>query len=92
MGAPSGSDIIVCAELAIFREIQKEDLKKIVYIAPNEHLLQIRYENWKERLGAKVGLSVEKLTGVLQTDIKILASADLIISTPDKWDVISRKW
>ena len=36
VGAPTGSNIINCAELAIFREIQKETFEKIVYICPSE--------------------------------------------------------
>ncbi|CDW82626.1 u5 small nuclear ribonucleoprotein 200 kda helicase [Stylonychia lemnae] len=92
IGAPSGSQIIVCAELAIFREIQKEDFKKIVYIAPNEQLCQIRYDSWKERLGTQIGLQIDKLSGTLQQDIQVLNQADIIISTPDKWDFLSRKW
>jgi pre-mRNA-splicing helicase BRR2 len=43
IGAPTGSGNIICAELAIFREIQKDDFDKIVYIAPIESLCKIRY-------------------------------------------------
>lgn len=50
IGAPSGSGLITCAELAIFREIQSENFDKIVYISPIESLCKLRCKEWKERL------------------------------------------
>ena len=44
IGAPAGSGLMNCAELAIFREIQKEDFGKIVYIAPIESVCKLRYK------------------------------------------------
>jgi replicative superfamily II helicase len=39
IGAPSGSNLKLCSELAVFREIQDtERSDKIVYIAPNDDL------------------------------------------------------
>lgn len=32
------------------------------------------------------------LTGVLQQDLNLMNKADIIVSTPEKWDFISRKW
>ena len=32
------------------------------------------------------------LTGETGTDLKLLAKGNVIISTPDKWDVLSRRW
>ena len=50
IGAPSGSGLITCAELAIFREIQSENFDKVVYISPIESLCKLRCKEWKERL------------------------------------------
>jgi len=67
IGAPESSGKITCAEMAILREIQKEeDMGKIVYIGPVESLCQNRYEDWKERLEGHFGLTVVRLTGNFQ--------------------------
>jgi pre-mRNA-splicing helicase BRR2 len=50
LGAPSGSNLLVCAELAMFRELQSEDGGKILYIAPNEFLCKSVFAQWKRRL------------------------------------------
>lgn len=92
VGAPTGSNILQCAELAIFREIQQEHFDKIVYISPVESIAKLRTKDWKERLGEKIGLQVDMLTGNLQQDLQIMAKADVIVSTVDKWDMMSRKW
>lgn len=37
-------------------------------------------------------IKVVILTGETGTDLKLLAKGNLIISTPEKWDVLSRRW
>ena len=32
------------------------------------------------------------LTGETSTDLKLLGKGDIIVSTPDKWDILSRRW
>ena len=32
------------------------------------------------------------LTGETATDLKLLAKGNIIVATPDKWDVLSRRW
>lgn len=56
IGAPSGSGLLTCAELAIFRELQSEDGGKILYIAPNNLLCDSVYANWQKRLSKELGL------------------------------------
>jgi pre-mRNA-splicing helicase BRR2 len=65
IGAPTGSSIVLCAELAIFREIQSETFDKIVYLCPVESLSKLRCSLWKQTLGKNIGLDVEILTGNL---------------------------
>ena len=53
IGAPSGSGLLTCAELAIFNELnglQEDDDVKILYIAPNTLLCENVYANWQKRL------------------------------------------
>ena len=61
LGAPSGSNLLVCAELAMFRELQSEDGGKILYIAPNELLCKSVFANWKRRLQHELGLNITML-------------------------------
>ena len=56
-------------------------------------LAKERIIDWKKRLG--LGLlqkSVLELTGDVTPDIKALQKADVLITTPEKWDGISRNW
>ena len=39
-----------------------------------------------------LGKNVVMLTGETSADLKLLAKGNIIISTPDKWDVLSRRW
>jgi len=32
------------------------------------------------------------LTGETSTDLKLLGKGNIIISTPEKWDILSRRW
>lgn len=92
LGAPTGSGKTIAAELAIFRVFNKSERKKIVYIAPLKALVRERMSDWKIRLEQKLGKKVVELTGDVTPDMKIVAEADVIISTPEKWDGISRSW
>ena len=98
LGVPSGgSERRGLAELAILREVQKENFGKIVYISPKSELCSEIYSNWNKRLGEDgLGLNLEllsdNLSGQISTELAALSRADLIICTAEKWDIISRKW
>ncbi|KRX42392.1 U5 small nuclear ribonucleoprotein helicase [Trichinella nativa] len=92
VGAPHGSGKTICAELAILQLFKKNPNGKCVYIAPLEPLCDIVYEKWELKFGKKMGKSVVILTGETAVDLKLLAKGQVIISTPEKWDVLSRRW
>jgi activating signal cointegrator complex subunit 3 len=92
LGAPTGSGKTITAELAIFRVFNKYPNKKVVYIAPLKALVRERMTDWKYRLEQKLGKKVVELTGDVAPDMKIVAESDLIVTTPEKWDGISRSW
>ena len=48
----ASSDLTLCAELAILREIQQETFEKIVYIAPDDGLCKIKLNHWRERFSS----------------------------------------
>ena len=64
----------------------------VVYIAPMKALARERMKDWRVRLGEKLKLSVVELTGDVTPDISVLKKADVIITTPEKWDGITRGW
>ncbi|KRZ08826.1 U5 small nuclear ribonucleoprotein helicase [Trichinella pseudospiralis] len=92
VGAPHGSGKTICAELAILQLFKKNPNGKCVYIAPLEPLCDIVYEKWELKFGKKMGKCVVILTGETAVDLKLLAKGQVIISTPEKWDVLSRRW
>lgn len=92
LGAPTGSGKTVAAELAIFRVFNKYPTSKAVYIAPLKALVRERMDDWKIRIEEKLGKKVIELTGDVTPDMKSIAKADLIVTTPEKWDGVSRSW
>ncbi|EDO46714.1 predicted protein [Nematostella vectensis] len=92
LGAPTGSGKTIIAELAIFRLFDKYPGAKAVYIAPLKALVRERMDDWKVRFGRKLGKRVIELTGDVTPDSRSISQADLIVTTPEKWDGISRSW
>ena len=64
-----------------------------VYIAPLKSLARERLKEWQLRLGsAPLKWKVLELSGDTRHDQKALSSADVLVCTPEKWDLISRGW
>ncbi|GJV19495.1 DExH-box ATP-dependent RNA helicase DExH12-like protein [Tanacetum coccineum] len=94
VAAPTGSGKTVCAEFSVLRNHQKggESVMRAVYIAPVEAIAKERYSEWKKKFGDGLGLEVSMLTGETAADLKLLEKSQIIISTPDRWDALSRRW
>ena len=96
VGAPTGSGKTALAELAILRVFNKNreftEPKKIVYIAPMKALSKERIQDWQNRLGEKLNKKVIELTGDFTPDAESVNRADVVVTTPEKWDGISRNW
>ncbi|KAI9845853.1 MAG: DEIH-box ATPase [Sclerophora amabilis] len=98
--APTGSGKTNVAVLAILREIGKHrnpetgeiylDDFKIVYVAPLKALVQEQVGNFSKRL-EPYGIKVSELTGDRQLTKQQIADTQIIVTTPEKWDVITRK-
>lgn len=98
--APTGSGKTNVAFLAMLREIGKHrnpetgeidlDAFKIVSIAPLKALVQEQVGNFGKRL-APYGIKVNELTGDRQLTKQQIAETQVIVTTPEKWDVITRK-
>lgn len=92
LGAPTGSGKTIAAEIAMFRVFKRYPDKKVVYIAPLKALVRERVNDWKVRLQERLGKRVVELTGDVSPDIKMIIDAHVIVTTPEKWDGISRSW
>jgi ATP-dependent DNA helicase HFM1/MER3 len=70
--------------------------RKILYVAPSKALCEERYEDWSSRLKAmNIGVEVALITGDAAdpgSSFSDLTSAHLVISTPEKWDSMTRRW
>ena len=64
-----------------------------VYIAPLKSLARERLTEWQARLGsAPLNWSVLELSGDTHHDQRALQRADVLVCTPEKYDLLSRGW
>jgi pre-mRNA-splicing helicase BRR2 len=89
--APTSTGKTICAEFTILREFSKERQGRIVYVAPMQALATERLADWSYKF-KPIGKSVAELTGEPIEDLRILQKNDIVIATPDKWDMLSRRW
>ncbi|KAF4875021.1 putative helicase mug81 [Colletotrichum siamense] len=92
LGSPTGSGKTVAAELAMWWAFKERPGSKVVYIAPMKALVRERVKDWGARLARPLGLKLVELTGDNTPDTRTIKDADVIITTPEKWDGISRSW
>ncbi|KAL8302253.1 hypothetical protein RB597_002553 [Gaeumannomyces tritici] len=92
LGSPTGSGKTVAAELAMWWAFRERPGSKVVYIAPMKALVRERVRDWGARLARPMGLKLVELTGDNTPDTRTIKDADVIITTPEKWDGISRSW
>ncbi|OAX40546.1 Sec63-domain-containing protein [Rhizopogon vinicolor AM-OR11-026] len=98
--APTGAGKTNVAMLTILNEMSKYrdeatgefalDDFKIVYIAPMKALVQEMVGNFNARLNV-FGIKVGELTGDSQMTKQQISETQIIVTTPEKWDVITRK-
>ncbi|CAL4929780.1 unnamed protein product [Urochloa decumbens] len=92
LGAPTGSGKTISAELAMLHLFNTQPDMKVVYIAPLKAIVRERMNDWRKRLVTQLGKKMVEMTGDFTPDLMALLAADIIISTPEKWDGISRSW
>ncbi|KAJ2616612.1 Pre-mRNA splicing [Coemansia sp. RSA 1365] len=98
--APTGAGKTNCAALTMLRTIGQfrdaetgridVDRFKMVYIAPMKALVAEMAGSFGRRL-EPLGLKVAELTGDSQLTKQQISETQLIVTTPEKWDVITRK-
>lgn len=96
--APTGAGKTDVAMLAVLRCILdhtaagaiRRDAFKVVYVAPMKALAAEVADKFGRRLG-RLGLVVREYTGDMQLTRAEVHAAQMIVTTPEKWDVITRK-
>jgi ATP-dependent DNA helicase HFM1/MER3 len=94
VSAPTGSGKTVLLELAICQLIANNQHVqcKIIYMAPTKSLCAERRADWQKKFN-HLGLQCAELTGdTEQSQLRHIQSASIIITTPEKWDSVTRKW
>lgn len=99
--APTGAGKTNVAMLTILHEVMKArdpetgeiDLNsfKIVYVAPMKALVQEVVLNLSARLTSAYGIEVRELSGDQNLSREQLFSTQIIVTTPEKWDIVTRK-
>ena len=92
VGSPTGSGKTVVAELAMWHAFREYPHSKIVYIAPMKALVRERVDDWNQRICKHTSHKIVELTGDSLPDAKDIHEADIIVTTPEKFDGISRNW
>eukprot|EP01083_Nonionella_stella_P140495 430948_1 len=97
--APTGAGKTVVAQLCMLREIGLNRNKdgsinldgfKIVYVAPMKSLVREMVNNFSKRFKA-YGVNVKELSGDQQLSQQQIQETQIIVTTPEKWDIITRK-
>jgi activating signal cointegrator complex subunit 3 len=89
----TGSGKTLVAELAILRLKSIRPKSICVYIAPLKALAGERVKDWKKRFGSHpLNWNILELSGDTHHDQNTLERADILVCTPEKWDLVSRGW
>ncbi|XP_021732462.1 DExH-box ATP-dependent RNA helicase DExH17-like [Chenopodium quinoa] len=101
VSAPTGSGKTVLFELCILRLLSKflsadgrfihvKGTLKTIYIAPSKALVQEKLRDWDRKLGAW-GINCLEMTGDNDSyNTKNIQEADIILTTPEKFDAVTR--
>ena len=105
ISSPTGSGKTGLFEMALcrmFASIATRDnrvvsnKKKAVYIAPNKALCEERHADWSERLKlidpTIICTTITGDTNTSASSFDSIALSNLILTTPEKWDSITRRW
>jgi len=104
VSAPTGAGKTALFEMAMGRlfdgysvdhssEIPKS--QKIVYISPSKALCDERYNDWKTRLAQidpRIACAVVTGDTIGYASFREVDDAHIILTTPEKWDAMTRKW
>lgn len=92
IGAPTGSGKTAIAEFAILRLLSQNPEGRSVYLVSKDSQADLIFQDWHLKFSQTMGLKIVKLTGETGTDLKLIAKGQIIVTTADKWDILSRRW
>ena len=93
IGVPTGMGKTLCAEFALLRFIKENQFRApAVYVTSIEELAREKFREWTEKFSEALDIKIGFLTGQLSLDTKIFEKSQLIICTPDKLDMLTRRW
>jgi len=92
VAAPASSGKLVAAEFALLRMFRENPTGRCVFVSPKQELCDVRFRDWSIKFGAGLQKTVVQLTGETSSDLKLVAKGQLIIATPEQWDIMSRRW
>lgn len=104
VAAPTGSGKTNVAMMAVLNELRNyfkpgttemisgniSEKFKIIYIAPMKSLATEQTDNFSNRLKS-LGIKTRELTGDMSMTEREIAQTHIIVTTPEKWDVVTRK-
>lgn len=94
LSSPTGSGKTVLFEIAICHLLRdwQNGTFKVVYMAPTKSLCSERARDWRAKFGP-LDLKCEEMTSDSDvTSLHHVQRADIIVTTPEKWDSMTRKW
>ncbi|CAO3703252.1 unnamed protein product [Rhizopus stolonifer] len=93
ISAPTGSGKTIILELAIIRTLLNNGTDaKIIYMAPTKSLCSERVKDWEIKFKS-FGIECKEYTGdTLNTSLSAIFKASIIVTTPEKWDSMTRRW
>ncbi|CAG8433209.1 521_t:CDS:10 [Ambispora gerdemannii] len=92
VSAPTGAGKTVIFELAMINLLMQNTGAKMVYMAPTKALCSERSRDWQRKFKA-IGVSCGELTGdTNQAHVNDIKRCDIIVTTPEKWDSMTRRW
>ncbi|KAI8635519.1 P-loop containing nucleoside triphosphate hydrolase protein [Xylariaceae sp. FL1651] len=94
ISAPTGSGKTAILEMAICKLVSNQGGGnfKVVYQAPTKSLCSEKARDWQKKF-SHMNLQCVELTGdTSQAEARRVGSASIIVTTPEKWDSITRKW
>jgi activating signal cointegrator complex subunit 3 len=104
VAAPTGAGKTNVAMMAVLNELRNyfkpgttemidkncSEKMKIIYIAPMKSLATEQTENFNSRLKS-LGIKTRELTGDMSMTEREISQTHIIVTTPEKWDVVTRK-
>ena len=94
LSAPTGSGKTVVMELAVCKLVGSYEpgTFKAIYMAPTKSLCVERKRDWEKKF-SHIGIKCTEMTGDTDyTQLSNVKNGDIIITTPEKWDSMTRKW